>query len=175
MYSIKDGSMKMNSIGIRVTPREIYYTIIDTHNDSSLTQKLSISAALENDVPRQLSLIRTTLSSIIYDYDVSYAGIKTAEGNAKSYNTFRIHIEGVVQELFADSTVISYFAGTINSLASRLRIPSKVVSGFLKGDNSIKINQWKSEWDKISNKEHKESLLAALAAFPWLEEGEKHA
>ncbi|MCY7919161.1 hypothetical protein [Bacillus vallismortis] len=156
----------MNSIGIRVTPKELFYTIVKPDTQEAQLQKLTMSLALDNDIPRQLSLIRTTLLSIITEYNVSYAGIKTAEGNAKSYNVFRINVEGVVQELFADSSVVRYFAGTINSLSSRLNVPVKTLSSYLKGENALDLTFWNREWDTISKKEHKESLIAALAAIP---------
>ncbi|MGN4739052.1 hypothetical protein [Bacillus cereus] len=145
-------------IGIRVTPKKIYYTIINEKGYEN--DVLNVPTAL--DPPRQLSFIRTTLLSIICEYKITHAGLKTAEGlGKKSINFFRLNIEGVIQELFSDSTVKSYFAGTSTSIASRLKSTNKIVTECCKGNNNAFDI---ADWNRL-NQYHRESLLACLAAI----------
>jgi hypothetical protein len=160
--------MEMKAIGIRVEPTEIFYSIV-TINDQNpkrfeyVFQKITLPLALNNDIPRQLSFIRTTLFSIINEYNVEFAGIRTAEGSAKTPNVFRMNIEGVIQELFSDSSIKRYFAGTFTSMASRMSSTStKIKECCDNNENLLRIRDWK----KI-NKKFKESLFAALASIDY--------
>ncbi len=156
----------MKSIGIRVEPKEIIYTIMS--EDGFSIQSLTLPKALNNDVPRQLSFIRTTLFSLICEYQIEYAGLRTAEGNAQTLNLFRINVEGVIQELFSDSTVKKYFAGTLTSIGSRLGKKSTEIKDCRDG----KFNFFNVEgWDRLNPKK-RESYLAALAVLPRDEDGE---
>jgi hypothetical protein len=156
----------MRSIGIRVEPTEIFYAIVETSDKSQnrfnyVLQKLILPKALNDDIPRQLSYIRTTLFSIICEYDVRYAGLRTAEGSAKTPNVFRMNIEGVIQELFSNSTIQQYFTGTFMSIASKMNSSSTAIRECCEGrTNLLNIDNW----DKI-NRNHRESLFAALAAI----------
>ncbi|MFD2132564.1 hypothetical protein ACFSKI_15265 [Pseudogracilibacillus auburnensis] len=150
----------MRTIGIRVTPKTIFYTIIV--DDEKITHEtLIIPIALNNDTPRQLSFIRTTLHSIICEYDVQYAGIRTIEGNARTWNRFRINIEGVIQELFSDSTILYYFAGTKSSIQSRLGISATEINECIDGTSNIYLV---NNWENI-DQNHRESFLVAKSAL----------
>ncbi|YCI79297.1 hypothetical protein M1D47_12400 [Bacillus sp. R1-10] len=157
------------SIGIRVTPKEIFYTILELREKEEIpflfnTQKLIVPKAMSDDIPRQLSFIRTTLFSIICEYNVEFAGIRTAEGSAKTYSVFRHNIEGVIQELFADSTVKEYFSGTLTSLAARFDTKSTVVKDCVSGEkNLFNINNWNKY-----NSNQRESILSAIAAVNFI-------
>ncbi|MFD2628768.1 hypothetical protein [Oceanobacillus kapialis] len=157
----------MRAIGIRVEPQQIFYTIIfedGTHNIESLV----IPKSLDTDKPRQLSFLRTTLYSVICEYDVKLAGLRTAEGSARTANTFRINIEGVIQELFSGSTIEHYFTGTITSMASRLKKDSTKIKKCIKdGNNLFNVEGWES-----LTRNKRESFLAALAVLSE-KEGEK--
>ncbi|KMY50554.1 hypothetical protein [Peribacillus loiseleuriae] len=154
----------MKSIGIRVEPSEIYYTIVESDENSNfnfVNQKLVLPKAFNNDIPKQLSFVRTTLFSIICEYDIKYAGLKTTEGSALQPSVFRMNVEGVIQELFADSTIQKYFTGTYTSVASRLKTTSTIIKDNCNGvSNILGIN----EWGKIKTK-HRECILAALASI----------
>lgn len=152
----------MKCIGIRVEPTEIYYSIIEFENNGFKfkNQKLILPKALKRDTPRLLSYIRTSLFSIICEYDIKNAGIRTAEGSAKNLNIFRINIEGVVQELFADSTIQNYVAGTYTSFASRIGTTSTIVKENCDGKrNDLQI----AGWEKF-NKSFRECIFAALSS-----------
>ncbi len=146
-------------IGIRVTPTQIFYTIIDNEGNYE-NDILVVPAALDD--PRKLSFIRTTLISIISEYNITTAGLRTAEGiNKQNINLFRVNIEGVIQELFSNSTVETYFSGTLTSIASRLKSTNKIIKECCKGENNLfQIDDWDS-----MNQNHRESLLTCLAAI----------
>lgn len=153
----------MKSIGIRVEPSEIYYVILEIEDEKKFqfaTHKLVLPKALNEDIPKQLSFIRTTLFSIICEYDIQYAGLKTTEGLAKKPSVFRMNIEGVIQELFSDSTIKSYFAGTYTSIAARVKSMSTTIKDGCKGENNILDIDI---WEKL-NKNHRECVFSALAA-----------
>jgi hypothetical protein len=153
----------MKSIGLRVEPSEIYYVILELEDGGNFrfsTQKLVLPKALNEDIPKQLSFIRTTLFSIICEYDIQYAGLKTTEGLAQTPSVFRMNIEGVIQELFADSTIKTYFAGTFTSIAARVKNNSTTIKESCKGENNILgIDTWGS-----LNQKHRECVFSALAA-----------
>ena len=71
------------------------------------------------DIPRKLSYIRTTLYSLICEYGITNAGLRIVEGN--SNNNFRINVEGVIQELLANSTVDTYFTGRLDTIGSKFK------------------------------------------------------
>ena len=116
-YDIIDLVMKlfrrgndMRYIGIRVTPNDIYYSIIEGKENSFNVISISnikIPKALK--VPERLSYIRNLLITIIEQYSIQYAAIRVIEGsamgNVNGSILFRVNLEGVVQEVFADSTI----------------------------------------------------------------------
>lgn len=153
--------MTEKAIGIRVSPKEVFYTIIVKKNGKIeiSSQKLIVPKAI--DFPRQLSYIRTMLYSLICEYDVTKAGLRTAEGSAQHPSVERFNIEGVIQELFSNSTVESYFAGTSTSIAARLKTKNSDITKCYKGKSNI-FNV--DGWEKLNN-QFRESYLAALAAL----------
>ncbi len=156
-------SLIMKSIGIRVEPSEIFYVILEIEDGGDFKfspQKLVLPKAFNDDIPKQLSFIRTTLFSIICEYDIQYAGLKTTEGLAQTPSIFRMNIEGVIQELFADSTIKTYFTGTYTSIAARIKNKSTTIKESCKGENNIlRIDNW----SKL-NQKHRECVFTALAS-----------
>jgi hypothetical protein len=153
----------MKSIGIRVEPTEIYYVILEMESEGNFRfspQKLVLPKALNDDTPKQLSFIRTTLFSIICEYDIEYAGLKTTEGSAPTPSVFRMNIEGVIQELFSDSTIKNYFTGTYTSIAARVKSNSTTIKESCNGENNILgIDNWGN-----LNQKHRVCVFSALAA-----------
>lgn len=152
----------LSTIGIRVTPNMVYYSIInqeDSQFDILKVSKLIIPVAL--DIPGQLAFIRTSLISIITEYKISKAGLRVAEGTARINNSaiFRINLEGVIQEVFSNSTIEKYACCNI-----------AVISGILKEDRKkIKNYMNKKEtfadldgWSKYK-KEECETIVVATA------------
>ncbi|WP_157272606.1 hypothetical protein [Paenibacillus daejeonensis] len=153
--------MTLKGIGIRISPSEIHYTILEKLEDDSISytnEIMIVPKAL--DPSRQLSYIRTNLFSLICELNITRAGLKTAEGLSQKKSIFRLNLEGVVQELFSNSSIVSYYAGTLTSIASRLGTTSTIIKGCCAGENTFNINDWDS-----MTKNHRESYLAALASI----------
>lgn len=153
--------METKGIGIRVTPSEIFYTVVaenDKQEGQYFNEILIVPKAL--DIPRQLSFIRTTLFSLICEHNITEAGLRTAEGTAQQANVSRLNIEGVVQELFSNSTITNYFTGTLTSMASRLGTTNKKLKECCEGTNAFGVGDWNQ-----FHKNHRESYLAAIAAI----------
>lgn len=152
----------MRSIGIRVSPSEIFYTILEKHENGDFqytNEVLAIPKALY--APRQLSYIRTTIFSLICEYHITRAGMRTTETISPTISVFRLNVEGVVQELFSNSTVQEYFTGPLGSMSSLLGSNSKVLKECYKdGVDVFNVDDWSS-----MKSSHRESYLAALAAM----------
>jgi hypothetical protein len=115
----------MKAIGIRATPKIVYYAIIeqdDEKNNLLSVDKVVLPVSMET--PDKLNFIRKTIIDIINQYQVDHAGIKLTEGNAQKLNIERISIEGVVQELFSGCTIVKYFGGNISMISRLLEIPN---------------------------------------------------
>lgn len=158
----------MNAIGFRVAPTEISYAIVQENgkqNEIISISSLKIPASI--GVSEQLSYIRKTFETIISQYDVSFAGIKLIEGNARtSINNsliFRFNVEGVLMELFTNSTVRRHFLGVASNIASTLNIskqkPLEMLTGVVDLTNVV------SDSGKRISTEQKEAILVALAAL----------
>lgn len=83
------------------------------------------------------------------------------ESNAQSINITRIYIEGVIQELFASSTIVKYYVGQISSISANLGIERATFKPFAEGkENFMEIENWKS-----FSLEQRESLMSAISAL----------
>lgn len=150
----------MICIGIRTKPSCVYYTIINNNGDEFeilTTSNLIVPKAL--DIPERLSFIRNCLFSIIEEYKVTNAGIRTIESLVNP-NVERIYIEGVVQELISNSSIEKYFTGKKSKIASILKENVKVITSYIDGD---KIFAEIEDWNRYK-KEEKESILVAIAS-----------
>ena len=77
--------MKEKAIGFRVTPSEIFYSIVVNQKDEyEFISISSLKIPVAIDEPKKLSFIRNTVSTILLQYNIDYAGIKLTEGNARS-------------------------------------------------------------------------------------------
>lgn len=149
----------MKSIGIRVSPKVIYYTIFDNQKNQYYCDKLLVPLSLST--PNKLRYIRTNLQSIILESKIIYAGIRLTESTSQNIDIFRINIEGVIQELFSNSSIEKYFIGNISSIGKYLNLPPKEVKKLI--DN----NEQFSKHFHIENKllkEEKECYIVATAA-----------
>lgn len=155
----------MNCIGIRVTPKIIYFSILNVENKKysiSTTEKITVPVSM--DVPDQLSFIRTTLFSVIKEYHVKYAGIRRMEDNVPSKKLDpvikRAYFEGVIQELISNCSIEKYFSGKLSKIGCLLKENIKDVKSCAEGSiNIFKIDDWETY-----TKEERESILCALAA-----------
>jgi len=151
-----------NSIGIRVTPRTIYYSIVEENKgeiEIKIIDKVNNPKAL--NMPEQLKFLRNTLCDIINEFKITNACIRIAESTAQSLNISRVYIEGIIQELFASSTIEKYFVGQISSISSNLGIERSNFKPFAEGKEIfLGIENWKNY-----SLEHRESLMSAISAL----------
>jgi hypothetical protein len=99
---------------------------------------------------------------VIGEYDVSRAGIRTAEPTAQTKDSLRLNIEGVIQELLASGAVVAYFAGPIARIAGVLDVtPRSDVKRYIAGELTY---PGMEHWADYST-EGREALLVALAAL----------
>jgi len=150
------------SIGIRVTPPTIYFSVVTYVNEELeiiLLDKINNPKALE--VPEQLKFLRNTLCDIINEFSITNACIRITESNAQSLNITRVYIEGVIQELFASSTIVKYYVGQISNISANLGIERAAFKPFAQGKESfLGIENWKSY-----STEQRESLMSAVSAL----------
>jgi len=153
----------MNTIGIRATPKEIYFAIIEEKkgvNNVITIDKLILPIAL--NVPDKLNYVRKTIIDIINQYEVTKAGIKITEGNAQRLSIERISIEAIIQELFSSCTVVKYFGGNISKISKLLGLAN---NGDLK--KIITGEKIPAELDflKHNKEKEREAIVSALAAI----------
>lgn len=150
------------SIGIRVTPATVYFSIVSINDDELeiiAIDRINNPKAL--NTPEQLKFIRNTLGDIINEFSITNACIRVTESNAKSISIQRIYIEGVIQELFASSTIMNYYIGQISNISSSLGIERSKFKPLADG-NEIYGNI--DNWKKYSLEE-RESMLSAISAL----------
>jgi Holliday junction resolvasome RuvABC endonuclease subunit len=152
----------IRSIGIRVSPRTVFYAVVERHQDEAellTASSLAIPAALET--PDQLSFVRTTLLDIMSEYAVRRAGIRVAEHTARQISILRFNLEGVVQELLSSSGVEAFFAGRIATIAALLGERDRSqVKRYFEGQDFLDL----PDWDSLSP-ESREAVVTAVAAL----------
>lgn len=161
----------MRYIGIRAHHKELFYSIIEenieSEGDYDVISISSIKLPQALDVPERLSYMRNLLITLINQYSIKYASIRVIEGSARSGLTddilFRVAIEGVVQELFADSSISSYMLACNSRVASILRTQSKKIKDIAKELN-LK-NNYKRDDGRVLSDDAQESLVVAIAKF----------
>jgi len=153
----------LTSIGIRVTPSTVFYSIAKVENSDNFaildTSYIVVPKAL--DIPSQLAFIRTTLSTIFIEYEIQRAGIRLTEHTAQTPSIFRMNIEGVIQELFANSTIEKYFCGEIATIASLIKTERSLIKEYFEGKKVFgNINDWTKY-----KQEEREAIITAVSAL----------
>lgn len=151
------------AIGFRVTPAVIYYGVIEKEGDSvKIIAAQQIKCPKSFTPPDSLKHIRESVFDLIREHNALFGGIKLIENNSQTKDSFRLNLEGVIQEAFASSTTLKhFFFGAIPKLTGALRIQDKkklkeIIDGKAVFDH-IDMNDFRSE--------HREALLASLAAI----------
>ena len=148
----------MITIGLRASPKEVTYALFDA-GDNAVVDIDQIVVPTAMGWPAALKYVRSNLLDILREYDVAGAGIRLTENNAQSLSVERIHLEGVIQEAFASSSIKGYVAGAIPALAARLGRDSSDMKLMIKGQNDLDVDGWGEMTEK-----QREALLAAMAA-----------
>jgi len=150
------------SIGIRVTPSTLYFSIVSYESEVLeiiVVDKINNPKAL--NIPEQLKFLRNTLCDIINEFNITHACIRITESSAQSISVPRIYIEGVIQELFASSTIIKYYVGQISNISANLGIERNMFKPYAEGrEVFLEIDDWKSY-----SLEERESLMSAISAL----------
>lgn len=162
------GEKKLHSIGIRVSTRrkeskgKIFFAISKIENQNlSLIRTTNIIIPNSLEVPEQLAYIRTNLLAVIKEYNVKFAGLRVAEGSANTQIPYRKNIEGVIQELFANSEIEAYDLLLINKFARVFSESASEIKSYINGEANfagIEEEEWKSY-----PKEIRESILASVS------------
>jgi hypothetical protein len=151
-----------NSIGIRVTPTTIYYSIVEEKDEEieiKVIDKINNPKALI--VPEQLKFLRNTLCDIINEFKITNACIRIAESTAQGSNISRVYIEGVIQELFASSTIQKYIVGQISNISSNLGIERSDFKPYAEGKKKfLNVENWETY-----SLEERESFISAISAL----------
>ncbi|PEO54216.1 hypothetical protein [Bacillus wiedmannii] len=160
----------MYSIGIRVfaqkdKPGKIYYAVIKKHEDEELelikSSYLNIPVALA--VPEQLAFIRTNFLALITQYDIKKAGLRITETIARKPLVYRMNIEGVLQELFANSSIEEYGLINIARMSKALSIPMQNIKLYIE-KKEILDGFEKEEWESFKTEE-RECIITALTVL----------
>lgn len=154
--------MGKRAIGFRVSPNEIYYAIVEQRED--VYEFISISSLkipIAIDEPQKLSFVRNTISTMLLQYGIEFAGIKLIEGNARSAINnaliFRFNIEGVLKELLSNGKTQNCFLGLATNIAAVLEVEkAKPVEMF---DELIDTSDLKTDYDKKVSVDYKEAML----------------
>lgn len=149
----------MNILGIRVSPKAVYFSILDSNKkEFRNVEKIVVPQALI--IPEQLKYIRNNILDLLQEYHIGKAGIKITEGNAQSISIQRLYIEGVIQETFASSQIENYKTLMLSGIASRLETNATELKKYIeKKPNNAGIEMEVSEFIR----EEIESMLVAVA------------
>ncbi len=150
----------MRTIGLRVTPKIIYFCITEREEDNvhiSVIDKIIVPLAL--NIPDRLSFIRILVYTIINQYEVDNAVIRRLEDNSQKIDLNRANIEGVLQELISNCRVKKYKTCKLAQLGNLLEQKSAELKLCIEGNDIFGIENWNTY-----KKEERESILCALAA-----------
>lgn len=149
----------MSSIGFRASADTVYYGIIEedgSFNVGRLTRPKSM------EEPAALRYLRTNIRDIITEFEAQSAGIRMVEPQAPGSFPERRHIEGVILELLANSTVQSYFEGPIVTIAKWLGKDRDEIKPLRNGETLfLDYSGWSTDY----RNEEREAILTAAAAM----------
>jgi hypothetical protein len=149
----------MKAIGFRANPRGLTFAIYcDVTKSFVNVEKFDIPAAFEK--PDGLKFLRNNMLDVFIEFNVQRAGIRLAESHAQKPNIDRIQIEGVIQEAFASSDLMSYFVGQIATIERLLGIGKGVFKPMIGGTNTLEIEGWGD-----MSADQREAMLAAIGAL----------
>lgn len=149
----------MITIGIRVSPKIIFFAIYDSDTDTVVNiEGIKVPAAFST--PESLKYVRNTILDILREYQVAKAGIRITESMAKGLSIERVQIEGVIQEAFASSSLKNYYIGQISSIAAKLGIDRADFKKYLSGELDFERVE---SWGSLSQNE-KEAVFCAIGA-----------
>lgn len=155
----------MKSIGLRVTPKEVFYSIIEKNDDKEEILSISsIKVPKSLKEPEQLENIRSILITIIEQYKISRGAIKVIESNTASRisdsTIFRLNIEGIIKEVFASSSIEKYLLGRANNVSAIFNSKCKKVVDLA---NGLGLESGTTDKGNKITGNYKEAIVVALA------------
>lgn len=159
----------MHTLGIRVSVEQknpkgkVYYSIVEKDFDNEFEiKKISfINMPIALDVPEKMAYLRTNLLAIIMQYNIQNAGLRITETIARNPIVFRMNLEGVIQELFANSSVESYELLNITRISGFLSEDKGNVKSYFEGKDTF-LGLDESYWKSLKTEE-RECVVAAVA------------
>lgn len=152
----------IKAIGIRSTPKCVYYAIITSSpNGSEISEVDKINLPKALDFPEQLQTIRGLFADIIEEHNVSNACIRITETTAQSLSIDRISIEGVLQELISSSRIQKHKPIQISQIASLSGVPRDCIKPFIDKEGTLDFLDIGNDY----NKEEREAILSAHCAL----------
>ncbi|MGL5402690.1 MAG: hypothetical protein ACRC9I_02640 [Acinetobacter sp.] len=149
----------MNTLGLRVSPKEITFCVFDLSNNNIVNlEEICVPNALE--IPEKLKYIRATLLDVLREYDIQKAGIKLTEPNAQKISIERVQIEGVIQETFASSMLKAYYQGPLATISSKLDMNKTALKELI--NESVECD-FVLDWNDYKEKE-REAIVVAIGA-----------
>lgn len=146
------------TIGFRSSPKEVSFAVYDS-DDRRVLNVETLLVPMAFDEPQALKFVRSNVLDILREYSVEYAGIRLTEPAAQSIDFRRIHIEGVIQEAFASSSLLGFYAGPIAVISRLLGIDRTQFKPAVGGENVLEIENW---GEMKANQ--REAILAAVGA-----------
>jgi len=151
------------AIGLRVDPKKVTYAVVSgpAGNKFSVTRVGEVNVPYALTIPRRLAFIRTTLLDIIEESGSTRAGLRTGEPIAKRKDSFRLNLEGIVQELLVSSEIENFIAGPISTISSFLGEGDRTaVKGFIDGAKPPIVEAAWGDLDVLQ----REAVLVAVCA-----------
>ena len=149
----------MITMGLRAAPTFVTFAIFDSEAGNIVNvEDIRVPEAF--DWPIALKYVRSSVLDVLREYGVEKAGVRTSEPIAQSLSVERIQIEGVIQEAFASSGLVRYFAGPIAVGSSFLRVDRASFKPMTKnGRNDMRIDGW-ADMSEV----RREAVLYAMGA-----------
>jgi hypothetical protein len=155
----KRGAPYMITMGLRAAPTFVTFAIFDSEAYSIVNLE-DIKVPASFDWPIALKYVRSSVLDVLREYSVDKAGVRTSEPVAQSLSIERIQIEGVIQEAFASSGLLRYFAGPIAVGASFLWADRASFKPMTRdGRNDMDIDGW-ADMSEV----RREAVLYAMGA-----------
>jgi hypothetical protein len=154
----RSGAMNVITIGIRAAPRVVTFVVYDTARRAIVNiEAIKIPAAFSR--PDGLKYVRSNILDILREFKVEKAGIRATEPSSQAQLIERIELEGVIQEVFASSNLISYYVGHISSISARLGINRTEFRPYVEGQRDYDVENWAT-----MSREQREATRCAIGA-----------
>lgn len=156
----------MNGIGFRAGSKEVYWAVVSLDgSEYHLTHVDRIRSAKVDDLAQSLADYRSQIISIYDEYNITAAGIRTAEPIARTMGAAaregaikRNRVEGVILESMAGKG-FPYVIGPSSTLKSKVG-GRQSMKGYVEADEFHGIDGWEA-----LSSERKEAVYAAVAAI----------